>query len=92
MDVGRIDVSTDHGESYTCAEKESAVTLPMFIVRLLLITPTQSETRCFLIETLLHLYAHLSYGSALANSSCAFQNVHGSQRFSFCCKHLWNCR
>jgi len=34
MDGGRIDVSTDHGESYTCAEKDSAVAVRMFTVRL----------------------------------------------------------
>jgi hypothetical protein len=47
VDDGRIDVSTYHCESYTCAEKESAVTLLMFIVRLYYITSTHSASLMF---------------------------------------------
>ena len=31
LDDGRIYVSTDHGKSYTCAHKESAVAVLLFI-------------------------------------------------------------
>jgi len=47
MDDGRIDASTDHGENYNCTNKESAVTLPVFIVRLLIVTSTQRAKRMF---------------------------------------------
>jgi len=47
MDGGRIDVSTDHGESYTCAHKDSAVALTVFIVRLLCITSTPRGSPMF---------------------------------------------
>jgi len=40
MDDSRIDVSTDHGERYTCAHKESAAGVPVFIVRWFCITST----------------------------------------------------
>ena len=62
MDGGRIDVSTDHGESYTCAERErerererlSAVVLPLFRVRLLIITSTNCPSLMFRTKTLSH--------------------------------------
>jgi hypothetical protein len=47
MGDGRINVSTDHGESYTCAKKESAVALPVFIVRLMCITSTNRASLMF---------------------------------------------
>jgi hypothetical protein len=34
MDDGLINISTGHGGIYTCAQKETAVALPVFIVRL----------------------------------------------------------
>ena len=43
MDGGRIVVSTDHGESYLCADKESAFAVPVFAVRLYCITSTHTE-------------------------------------------------
>jgi hypothetical protein len=43
MDGGRIGVTTDNGESYTCAEKESAVALLMFIIRLCFVTSTHTQ-------------------------------------------------
>jgi hypothetical protein len=43
MDDGRINTSSDHGDSYTCAEKEISVALLMFIVRLFCITSTHTE-------------------------------------------------
>ena len=51
MEDGRINITTDHGESCTCAERErererereSAVDVPVFIVRLLCITYTRSK-------------------------------------------------
>ena len=47
MDEGRIDVSTDHGESYKCAKKEKAVAFPMLIVRLCYITSTHRASLMF---------------------------------------------
>ena len=47
MDDGRIDVFTDNVESYTCAEKESAVALPVFIVSLFSITSTHGASLMF---------------------------------------------
>jgi len=47
MDDGGIDVSTDHGDRYTCAHKENAVALPVFIVRLLCITSTHRASLMF---------------------------------------------
>ena len=47
MDDARINISTDHGDSYTCAEKESAVASPVFIVRLLCVTSTHRESLMF---------------------------------------------
>jgi hypothetical protein len=44
---GRIDVYTDHGESYTCAEDEIPVALPMFIARLLCIISTDTASVMF---------------------------------------------
>jgi len=43
MDDGRIDVSTDHSESYTFAEIGNAGALPLFIVMLLYNFHTQSK-------------------------------------------------
>jgi hypothetical protein len=47
MDDGRIDVSTDDGESYTREKKDSAVVLPVFIMRLLCITSTHRTSLMF---------------------------------------------
>jgi hypothetical protein len=47
MDDGLNNVSADHGESYTCAQKESAVALPVFIFRLLCITCTLRTSLMF---------------------------------------------
>jgi hypothetical protein len=51
MDDIRIDVCTDHGVSYTCAERErereSAVALRMFIVMLFYITSTHKASLKF---------------------------------------------
>jgi hypothetical protein len=37
---GRINISTDRAESYTCAEKQSAFAVPVYIVRLCCLTAT----------------------------------------------------
>ena len=47
MDDGLINVSTDHGESYTYAQKETAVALPVFIVRLSYVTSTHTAIPMF---------------------------------------------
>jgi hypothetical protein len=47
MDGGGIDVSTHHGGRYTCAEKDSAFALPVFIVRLLFITSRHRASLMF---------------------------------------------
>jgi len=49
MDGGRINVYTDHGESYKCAEKERerVFALPVFIVKLLYITSTHTASLMF---------------------------------------------
>jgi hypothetical protein len=53
MDDGRINVSTNHGENYTCAERERererecAVALPVFLVRLCCVTSTHRASLPF---------------------------------------------
>jgi hypothetical protein len=47
MDDVRINVSTDHGERYTCAEDVTAFALPVFMVRLLCITYTHRASLMF---------------------------------------------
>jgi hypothetical protein len=47
VDDGRNNVSNDHGKRYTCAQKESAVALPVFIVRLLCLTCTKRSSLMF---------------------------------------------
>jgi hypothetical protein len=47
MDDVRSIISVDNGQSYTCAEDESAVALPLFIDRLLCVTSAHRGSLMF---------------------------------------------